>query len=96
MEVEASPSPLVPVPEGCWTPESKGNPPRTEKAWTVGTLLDTIVLSGGSGGFSGVPSAEEAETLAAQAEQVADQLQKQIGSIGPIGSDGAEGSQGDI
>lgn len=92
MEVDSSPLPLVPVPEGWETPEGKGSPPRTE-AWTVGKLLETIVSSGGSGGFSGVPSAEEAETLAAQAEQVAEQLQKHIGKIG---SDEPEASQGEI
>ena len=65
------------IPEGWGTP-GPPNPPKGDTAWTVGTLLETIVTSGGfSQGH--VPDAQEAETLAAQAEQVAEQLKMQIG-----------------
>ena len=63
------------------TPEPTNNPEKGDKSWTVGTLLETIVTSGGfSQGH--VPDAQEAETLAAQAEQVAEQLGMKLGSFG--------------
>ena len=75
------------------TPEPTNHPAKGDKSWTVGTLLDTIVTSGGGFSQGHVPDAQEAETLAAQAEQVAEQLQKHIGKIG---SDEPEASQGEI
>ena len=73
------------------TPEPTNNPEKGDKSWTVGTLLETIVTSGGfSQGH--VPDAQEAETLAAQAEQVAEQLGMKLGNFG----EDAEAAEGEI
>ena len=64
------------------TPEPTNNPEKGDQSWTVGTLLETIVTSGGGISQGHVPDAQEAETLAAHAEQVAEQLRMKLGNFG--------------